>query len=95
MIVISVLKETRLNFNKANVSDTEASFMDLHLSIADGFVKANNYDKRDYFDFYIVNFTFLDGEVSRSASYGIYISQFFVLLECLVMLMTLILVIKF
>ena len=25
--------------NKANVSDTEASFLDLHLSISDGFVK--------------------------------------------------------
>ena len=24
--------------NKANVSDTEASFLDLHLSISDGFV---------------------------------------------------------
>ena len=32
------------------------------------------YDKRD-FDFNIVNFPFLDGDVSRSASYGVYISQ--------------------
>ena len=28
-----------LQLNKANVSDTEASFLDLHLSILDGFVK--------------------------------------------------------
>ena len=28
------------------------------------------YDKRDDFDFEIVNFTFLDGGVSRSMSYG-------------------------
>ena len=33
------------------------------------------YDKRDYFDFEIVNFPFLDGEVPRSTSYGVYISQ--------------------
>ena len=49
--------------NKANVSDTEASFLDLHLSISDGFVKTKIYDKRDDFDFDIVNFPFLDGDV--------------------------------
>ena len=61
--------------NKANVSDAEASFWDLHLSISDGFVKTKIYDKRDDFDFDIVNFPFLDGDVPRSASYGVYISQ--------------------
>ena len=57
------------------MSDTEASFLDLHLSILDGFVKSKIYDKRDDFDFDIVNFPFLDGDVSRSTSYGVYISQ--------------------
>ena len=33
------------------------------------------YDKRDDFDFYIVNFPFLDGDVQRRPSYGVYISQ--------------------
>ena len=49
--------------------------MDLHLSISDGFVKTKVYDKRDDFDFDIVNFPFLDGDVPRSATYGVYISQ--------------------
>ena len=62
-------------FSTANVSDAEASFLDLHLSISDGFVKTKTYDKRDDFDFDIVNFPFLDGDVPRSASYGVYISQ--------------------
>ena len=53
----------------------EASFLDLHLSISDGFVKTKIYDKRDDFDFDIVNFPFLDGDVPRSASFGVYISQ--------------------
>ena len=44
--------------NKANVSDTGASFLDLHLSISDGFVKTKIFDKRDDFDFDIVNFPF-------------------------------------
>ena len=66
---------SELQLNKANVSDTEASFLDLHLSISDGFVQTKIYDKRDDFDFDIVNFPFLDGDVPRSTSYGVYISQ--------------------
>ena len=58
------------------MSDAKASFLDLHLSISYGFVKTKIYDKRDDFDFDIVNFPFLDGDVPRSASYGDYISQF-------------------
>ena len=57
------------------MSDTEASFLDLHLSILDGFIKTKIYDKRDEFDFDIVNIPFLDGDVLRSTSYGAYISQ--------------------
>ena len=56
------------------MSDTEASFLDLHLSISDGFVKTKIYDKRDDFDFDIVTFPFVDGNVPRSTSYGVYIS---------------------
>ena len=57
------------------MSDTEASFLDLHLSISDGFVKTKIYNKREEFDFDIVNFPYLDGDVPRSTSYGLYISQ--------------------
>ena len=49
--------------------------LDLHLSVANGFVSSKIYDKRDDFDFDIVNFPFLDGDVPRRASYGVYISQ--------------------
>ena len=49
--------------------------MDLHLSIVDGFVSCKIYDKRDDFDFEIVNFPFLDGDVPRAAFYGDYFSQ--------------------
>ena len=64
-----------LQLNKANTSDTEAPFLDLHLSISNGFVSSKIYDKHDDFDFDIVNFAFLDGDVPHSTSYGIYISQ--------------------
>ena len=47
----------------------------LHLSVFNDIVDTKIYDKRDDFDFEIVNFTFLDGDVPRSTSYGVYISQ--------------------
>ena len=37
--------------------------MDLHLSISDGFVKTIFFDKRNDFDFDIIYFPFLDGDV--------------------------------
>ena len=48
-----------LQLNKANTTDTEASFSDLHLSTANGFVSSQIYDKRDDFDFDIVNLPFI------------------------------------
>ena len=66
---------SELQLNKANTSDTEAAFLDLHLSISNDIVSTKIYDKRDDFDFEIVNFPFLDGAVLRSTSYGVYISQ--------------------
>ena len=66
---------SELQLNKANVLDTEVSFLDLHLSISDDFVETKIFDKRDDFNFDIVNFPFLDGDVPRSTSYGVYISQ--------------------
>ena len=50
-------------------------FLDLHLSISNDIVSIKIHDKRDDFDFEIVNFPFLDGDVPRSTSYGVYISQ--------------------
>ena len=64
-----------LQLNKVNSSDTEAPFLDLNLSISNNTVSTKIYDKRDYFDFDILNLPFLDGDVSRRTSYGVYISQ--------------------
>ena len=73
--MVNFICPLELQLNKANVSGTEALYLNLHLSISDGFVKTKFYDKRDDIDFDIVNFPFLDGDVPRSTSYGIYISQ--------------------
>ena len=66
---------SELQLNKANTSDTKAAFLDLHLSISNDIVSTKIYDKRDDFDFEIVNFPFFVGDVPCSTSYGVYISQ--------------------
>ena len=64
-----------LKLNKANTSDTEVQFLDLHLSISNGFVSSKVYDKRDDFDLDIGNFPLLDGDIPRRPSFGVYISH--------------------
>ena len=64
-----------LQLNTHNSSDTEAPFFYLNLSISNGMVSTKIYDKRDDFDFDIVNFPFHDGDVPRRTSYGVYISH--------------------
>ena len=49
--------------------------MDLNLSITNGLVSSKIYDERDDFNFEIVNFPFLDGDVHRSPSYVVHIFQ--------------------
>ena len=57
------------------MSDTEDSFFGFTFVYIYGVVKTKIYDKRDDFEFDIVNFLFLDGDAPRSASYSVYISQ--------------------
>ena len=71
----SQIYPSELQLNKANSSDTKAAFLDLHLSISNKNVSTKIYDKHDDFDFDNVNFPFLDGDVPRSTSFGVYISQ--------------------
>ena len=73
--VVSQIYPSELQLNKANTSDTNAAFLDLHLLIFNDIVSTKFYDKRDDFDFEIVNFSFLDGDVPSSSSYGVCISQ--------------------
>ena len=63
--MVGQIYPTELQLNKANSSDTEAPF--LNLSITNGIVSSKINDKRDDFNF--------DGDVPRSPSYGVYISQ--------------------
>ena len=55
--MVNQIYPSELQLNKANISDTEAPCLDLHLSVANGFVSSKIYDKRDDFDFDISKFS--------------------------------------
>ena len=64
--MVNFIYPSELHLNKANVSYTEASFLDsfrLKFMI------------NEMTDFYIVNFLFLDGDVPHFTSYDVYICQ--------------------
>ena len=73
--IVGQIYPTELKVNKANSFDTEAPYLDLNLSITNGIVSSKIYDKQDDFSFEIVNLPFLDGDVPRSPSHGVYISR--------------------
>ena len=56
--MVNQLYPPELQLNKAKIPDTEAPFLDLHLSVANGVVSSKIYYKRDDFDFDVVNFRF-------------------------------------
>ena len=73
--MVNQIYPSELQLNKANTSDTEAPFLDLHLSISIGFVSSKIYDKRDDSDFDIVNFPFFRWRCSTSSFlWSIYLS---------------------
>ena len=57
--MVSQIYSSELQLNKVNnTSENEAAFLDLQLSISNDIVSTKIYDKRDDFDFEIVNFPF-------------------------------------
>ena len=84
--MVSQIYPSELQLNKANTSDTDAAFLDLHLSFPNDIVSTKIYDKRDDFDFEIVNFPFKI--VMFLALHPIESISLLVLLEHLAMLLT-------
>jgi len=61
-----------------NTTDTARStpYLDIHLEIdSEGRLRTKRYDKRDYFNFPIVNFPFICSNIPAAPAYGVYISQ--------------------
>ena len=86
--MVGQIYPTELQLNKANSSDTEASCLDLNLSITYGLVSSKICDKRDTFYFEIVNLPYLV-EMFLAPLPMVYIFLcLFVLQECVLVLMT-------
>ena len=76
---LDYLKEiypSQLTVEKANKSDHLADYLDLTFIIdSGGKLSTRLYDKRDDFDFHIVNFPYLSSNIPSGPSYGVYILQ--------------------
>ncbi len=65
-----------LELKETTEGDREASYLDLMVSITpDGRLEFRLYDKRDQFNFYIVNFPYMDSNIPVKPAYGVYNSQ--------------------
>ena len=72
--MVGQIYPSELQLNKANAPDTKAAFLDLHLSISNDIVSTKISDKRDDFDFEIVNFYI--SQLIRFARASSYVSDF-------------------
>ena len=56
-------------------ADSRLSYLDLEVSISDRRYTTAVFDKRDSFNFHIVNFPHMDGNIPSGPAYGVYVSQ--------------------
>ena len=66
---------SELQLKKTSESPTALSYLDIEVNIVDGKYSTTIYDKRDDFNFRIVNFPHLISNIPSGPAYGVYISQ--------------------
>ena len=64
-----------LDLKKTTESCTTVSYLDILITINNGKYVTAVYDKRDSFNFAIVNFPYLSSNIPSKPAYGVYISQ--------------------
>ena len=64
-----------MELKNTNISRDKCNFLDLTVSVYQGKFIYRTYDKRNDFDFKVVNYPNLSGNVPASQSYGVFISQ--------------------
>ena len=70
-----IIYPAELVLNEENVNDQCGSFLDIAVNIVDKRFVTKIYDKRDDFNFEIVNYPDLSGNIPRRQAYGVYTSQ--------------------
>ena len=87
---IKEMYPSQLTVEKANTSDDLANYLDLTFIIESNTrLYTKLYDKRDDFDFHIIDFPFLSSNIPSSPLYGVYISQLTRYARCCSIMMTL------
>jgi hypothetical protein len=72
---VHLIYPDELEIKDTTESDKSASYLDILLNIdSDGRLTTTLYDKRDYFDFAIINCPFLCSNIPLSPDYGVCIS---------------------
>ena len=76
MILLTAYIPNELAIKDTTYIARSASYIDLHLEIdSEGRLRTKLYDKRDDFDFPIVNFSSICSNIPAAPAYGVYISQ--------------------
>ena len=66
---------SELTLKRTSESDTKLSYLDISISICSSKYVTEVYDKRDAFNFNIVNFPYMSSNIPANPTYGVYISQ--------------------
>ena len=64
-----------MQLNRENESNQKANFLDLDEEIIGKEITVNVYDKRNSFNFEIINYPDLSGNIPKKAAYGVFTSQ--------------------
>ena len=64
-----------LTLKRTSESDTNLSYLDIAISLCSSKYVTEVYDKRDAFNFDIVNFPYMFSNILANPTYGVYISQ--------------------
>ena len=74
--IVDRIYPIELEIRDTTDTDRSASYLDLHLIIdSEGWLRTKLYVKTDDFNFPIVNFQFICGNIPTAPAYGVYISQ--------------------
>ena len=66
---------SELTLKRTSGSDTKLSYLDISISICSSKYVTEVYDKRDVFNFNIINFPYMSSNIPANPTYGVYISQ--------------------
>ena len=72
---MSSIYPKELELKETTESEESCSFLDLLLFNDDSELKCRVYDKRDDFNFNIVNYPFMESNIPINPAYGVYVSR--------------------